>query len=136
MSIPIRRKQSLVSRDSMSITIRHDWLSINRFWVSWSPGEEISSDLDVIVCEFTELIVVHTEEFGFLRGAKMETWDEIDEEGEESGDDKGVGDDGDDVRELDVHLFPVLVEEAACYDAGVDTVETDDVVGAEEGVEE
>ena len=64
----------------------------------------------------------------------MQARDEVDGEREQGGDGEGVTGGSDDVGELDVQLAPVAVREAARDEAGVDAVEADDVVGAEERV--
>ena len=55
-------------------------IALGLFWGlgGWGPGKVISADLNVIVGEFSELVVIHTEEFGFLRGAEVKTWDSVD----------------------------------------------------------
>ena len=100
------------------------------------PGEVVAADLDVVVGELAELVVVHAEQFGFFRRAQVQARDEVDGVGDEGGDDEGVGGRGDDVGYLHVHLSVVAVQPAAGDVARVDAVEADDVVGAEEGVEE
>ena len=100
------------------------------------PGEVIAAHLDVVVGELAELVVVHAEQLGLLRGAEVQAGEQVDGVREQGGDGEGVGGGGDDVCDLDVHLAPVVVGEAAGDEAGVDAVEADDVVGAEEGVEE
>lgn len=100
------------------------------------PREVIPSDLYVVVGEFTELVVVHAEEFSFFGSAEVETGDVVDDKGKDGGDDKGIGGRGDDVGDLDVHLAPVPLEETSGNDASVDAVEADDVVGTENGIEE
>ena len=66
----------------------------------------------------------------------MQAGEKVDEEGENSGHDEGVGCYGDDVSDLDVHLREVSVQPPAWKNACVDAVETNYVVGAEERVEE
>ena len=48
-----------------------------------------SIDTDIVICEFTHLRVVDSEDFGFLRGAKTETGDEVHDP-----EDDGLCDDG------------------------------------------
>ena len=100
------------------------------------PREVVSPHFDVVVSELAELIVVHAEQFGLFRGAEVQAGDEVDGVGKNDRHGEGVGGGGDDVGDLHVHLPPVVVDEAASDEAGVDAVEADDVVGAEEGVEE
>lgn len=66
----------------------------------------------------------------------MEARDVVDDEGENGGDGKGIKCGGDNVGDLNVHLAPVTVDESTGNNAGVDTVETDDIIGTEDGVEE
>ncbi len=100
------------------------------------PGEVITTDLDIVVRELAELVVVHAEQLCRLGRAQLEAGDLVDAEGEQGGDAKGPGGDGDDVRDLLVDDLEVARDEAARVEADVDAVEADDVAGAEEGVEE
>lgn len=101
-----------------------------------SPGEIVAADLDIVVCEFTELVVVHTQQLGFLGGAQIQAGNGVDRVGDDGGHDKGVGSGGDDVGDLNVQLLPVVDDPAADAGAGVDTVQADDGVVSEEGVED
>lgn len=100
-----------------------------------APGEEVTADLDVVVGEFTVLVVVHAEELGLLGGAELETGDEVDDLGDDGGHDKGVGGGGDDGGDLPADGLVVVVHETTSG-TSVDTVEADDGAGGEEGVEE
>lgn len=111
-------------------------LSLLGLVLGWGPGEVVSSDLDVIVGEFSELVIIHTQKLSLLRSTELETWDGVDAVGEDGGDDECVCGAGDDVGNLDVELLPVVVEPPTVDDTGVDTIETDYVVGGEEGVED
>lgn len=99
-----------------------------------APGQEVSSDLDVIVRELAVLIVVHAEQLGLLRGAQLETGDEIDRFGYYGRHDKGVGACGDDGGNLPAENGEFSVEAAS--GARVDAIEADDLAGGEEGVED
>jgi hypothetical protein len=101
-----------------------------------SPCEVVTADLNVVVGELAELVVIHTQELSLLRGAQVKTRDLVDDESNDGGHDEGVGSAGDDVRNLDVQLLPVVVEPATGDDAGADTVKANDVIGSEEGVED
>lgn len=101
-----------------------------------SPGKVVPADLDVVVGELSVLIVIHAEQFGLLVGTELETRNHVDDLGQDRRDDKRVGRGGDDECNLDVELLVVLVQETTRDEAGVDTVETNDVVGREEAVEE
>lgn len=102
----------------------------------WCPGKIISSDLNVIVRELSELIIVHSEEFGFLCSAELETWDGVDSVCNKCGNYKCVGGAGYDIGDLNVKLFPVAVDETAGDDAGVDSIQTDNVIGTEERIKD
>lgn len=104
--------------------------------LSGGPGKVITTDLDVIVGELAELVVVHTEEFGFFRGAEMKTGDLVDAEGEERAHDECVGSAGHNVRDLNVHLLPVVVDPSSLGDTVVHSIETDNVGCSENAVEE
>lgn len=65
----------------------------------------------------------------------MQSWNHVDAEGEDGGHNEGIGAAGYDVGDLNVELLVVVVEPATSDNSGVDTVEADDVVGAEKGVE-
>ena len=66
----------------------------------------------------------------------MQARDLIDDKGEDGRDNEGVGGGGDDVRELDVQLFPVVLDPAERVPGRIYPVERDNVVGAEDGVGE
>lgn len=101
------------------------------------PGEVVATDLHVVVGELAKLVVVHSEEFSFLRGAKVKTRNEVDAVCEESADDENVGGASDDVSDLLVQGGEVAAEEATNGRVNLGaTGKTDDVVGTEEGVEE
>lgn len=98
------------------------------------PGEVVSSDLNVIVCKFAQLVVVHTEQFCFLGGTEVETRDVVDGERNEGRHDEGVARTRDDVGNLDVKLLVVSIGPATSDNARVNAVETDDVGCAKESV--
>lgn len=100
-----------------------------------APGEEVTADLDVVVGEFTVLVVIHTEELSLLGGAELEAGDEVDDLGDDGGHDEGVGGGGDDGGDLPADGLVVVVHETTSG-TSVDTVEADDGAGSEEGVEE
>lgn len=81
------------------------------------------------------LIVVHTKELGFLRGAQLETRNKIDDFSDDGGHDKGIGGSGDDSSDLPSDKFIVVVEKAA-NGAAVDSVETNDATAGEKTVED
>jgi hypothetical protein len=100
-----------------------------------SPGKVVAADLNVVVREFAELVVVHTEKLGLFGGAELETGDEVDAVGKDGSHNKGVSSNGDDVGNLDVQLLPLVVEPSSSH-SGVDTVHADDEIGGEETVED
>lgn len=99
------------------------------------PGEEVTSDLDVVVGELAMLVVVHAEEFGLLGGTELEAGDEVDGLGDDGGDDECVGGATDNGGNLPADEDVVAVHEAT-LGTSVDAVETDDTARGEEGVEE
>jgi hypothetical protein len=109
-------------------------LGSDRIALSGRPRQVVTTDLNVIVCEFTELVIIHTEELSFFGGAEVEARDLVDDESNEGTDDEGVGGAGDYVGDLDVHLLPV-VHDPATFDR-VDTVETDNVGCGKDAVED
>lgn len=117
---------SLVLWDTVS---RVHWLCL-----SWCPSEIISPDLNVVICELAQLVIIHAEELGFLRCAEVKTGDEVDGVGKNSRHDEGVAGTRDDVGDLDVELFVVVVGPAADNDASIDAVKTNNVGCAKEGV--
>lgn len=64
----------------------------------------------------------------------MEARDLVDDESDESADNEGVRSAGDDVGNLDVHLLPVVHDPATVN--RVDAVETDNVGGGKDAVED
>jgi hypothetical protein len=110
-------------------------LAIDGLALSRSPCEVVTADLNVIVGELAELVVVHTKKLSLLCRAELEAGDLVDDESEDSADSERVGGYGDDVRNL-------LVDgrwgssNGTTFNAVVDTVKSDDVVGSEDAVEE
>lgn len=101
----------------------------------WRPGEIIAANLDVVVRELAQLVVVHTEQLCLLGRPQGQPGDGIDGDSDDGRDDKGVRTCGCDVRNLDIQLLVVVDDPAADSGAGVDAIEADDSVVAEEGVE-
>ena len=125
-----------VLSDAMAVGGRDSVFSVDGLALRGGPGEVISSDLNIIVGEFSELVIIHTQEFGLFRSTEMKTWNKVDTVGEYGGHDEGVGGGGNDVGNLDVHLLVILIEEASVDDTSVYTIETDDVGCTEHRVEE
>jgi len=65
----------------------------------------------------------------------MQTRNNVDDLGNDGRHDERVRGGGDNIGDLDVQKLPVMVEPAAS-DASVNTIQTDNVIGSEEGVEE
>lgn len=119
----------------MALALGYRVLAVDGLALSRSPCEVVTADLDVVVGELAELVVVHTEELGFFRCAQLEAGDLVDDEGEDGADDEGVGGYGDDVGDLLVDRGG-LAGDGTSGKAVVDSVESDDVVGTEDSVEE
>ena len=101
------------------------------------PGKVVAADLHVVVGELAELVVVHSEELGFLGGAEVEAGDEVDGVCDERADDERVGGAGDDEGDLLVDGSKVASDEATNGGRDFsDALKADNVVGAEECVEE
>lgn len=66
----------------------------------------------------------------------MEARDVVYGHGKKCGDDEGICGDGNDVGDLDVELFVIVVEPAAGNNAGVDTIKTDYIVCGKESIED
>lgn len=113
-----------------------DYLAIlRRLAAVGAPGKEVPADLDVVVRELAVLVVIHTEKLGLLGGTELEAGDEVDDLGDGSGHEEGVGGGGDNGSDLPAENDEVAIEEAT-LGTGVDTIETDDSVGGEESVED
>lgn len=100
------------------------------------PRQVVPAHLYIVVRELAQLVVVHAQELGLFRGAELEPRDEVDDEGEDGGYDKGVCCAGYDVRHLDVQLLVVVIDPPSVNDARVDAVQADDIIGSKEGVED
>ncbi|KAH0194437.1 ammonium transporter, partial [Aureobasidium melanogenum] len=127
-------KHLRVLRDAVAVTLGNLVFGGLRLVASGSPGEVVTTDLNVVVGEFTELVIIHTEKFGLLRSTKVESRDLVDDESDCSTDDERVCGDGGDVSDLHVHLLPVVLNPST-IDV-VNTVKTNDVRGSENAVEE
>lgn len=93
--------------------------------------QHLARQLDVIVGELANLGVVDTQDLGFLGGAQMHAWDQVEDEKDERRADEGVGSPGKGVSELVAELDPVVVEPATLDD--LDVVQMGDVVSGEKG---
>jgi hypothetical protein len=124
-----------VLRDTVAFTLRNLVFGGLGLVASGSPGEVITADLDVVVGEFTELVVIHTQKLGLFGSAKVESGDLVDDPGDGGTDDERVGGDGGDVGDLHVELLPVVLDPST-RNTVVDTIETDNVRGSKDAVEE
>lgn len=98
------------------------------------PREEVAANLNVVVGELAELVIVHTEELGFLAGAEVHAGDYVDQLGNDGRHDEAVSGRGADISDLDVELLIVMVGPASDQPV-VDAIETNDIARAEKGVE-
>lgn len=101
-----------------------------------SPGEVVTADLNVVIGEFAELVVIHTEELGLFRCAEVKSRNHVDAVREEGAHNEGVDGGGYDVGNLLVHLLPLVLDPASNKDSVVHTVKANDVVGSEDAVED
>lgn len=81
------------------------------------------------------LVVIHTKKLGLFGGTEVQARNQVDSLGNDGGHDECVSSRGHDIGDLDVKDLPVVVDPAASG-ASVDTVQADNVVSGEEGVEE
>lgn len=100
-----------------------------------APGQEVTTDLDVVVTELGVFRIVHAQELGFLAGAELEARNEVNELGDYGRHDKGVGRGGGNGGDLPANDLVVAVDKAAAG-ADVDAVEANDFTGGEKGVED
>ena len=128
-------KHLAVLRDTVALPLRNAVLAVQGLALRGCPGEVVTADLDVVVRELAELVIIHTKQLSFFRGAQVQTGDFIDDEGEDGADDEGVCGAGDDVGNLLVDSGTLAGNGTSCKTV-VDSVETDDVIGAENAVEE
>jgi hypothetical protein len=121
--------------DAVALALRNRVLAIDGLALGWGPGKVVTADLDVVVGKLAKLVVIHTEELSLLRSTKLQTWDLVDDEGEDSADGEGVDGDGNNVRNLLVDSRG-STRNRTTLNSVVDTVESNDVVGSEDAVEE
>ena len=123
--------------DAMPLMLRHVNPALAFSWwrrLRGRPREVISPDLDVIVGKLAKLIVVHTQQFGFLGSAEVQARDQVDEGCDDEGHGEGPAGSGADVGKLPVELAIVVVDPAADDDACVDAIKADDVGRSKEGI--
>jgi hypothetical protein len=121
--------------DAVALALRNRVLAIDGLALGWGPSKVVTADLDVVVGKLAKLVVIHTEELSLLRSTKLQTWDLVDDEGEDSADGEGVDGDGNNVRNLLVDSRG-STRNRTTLNPVVDTVESNDVVGSEDAVEE
>jgi len=121
--------------DAVALALGNRVLAVDGLAFSRGPCEVVTADLNVVVGELAELVVVHAEKFSLFGCAELETRDLVDTVGENGADNERVRGAGNDVSDL-------LVDRGGSTGDGttlktvVDTVESDDVVGTEDAVEE
>jgi len=74
--------------------------------------QDLTGQLNVVVCELANLCIINTQDFGFLASTERETGDQIHDEEDEAGSTERVGTSGDRISELVAELDPVVVEPA------------------------
>ena len=121
-------------RDAMSFMLREIDLALSRVRTRRRPRQVVPPDLDVIVSEFSELVIVHAQEFSFFRRSQVESWDVVDAIRQDEAYGKGPPSRGKDVSELDVKIAVIVVDPAAGNDACVDTVQSNNVGCAEQRI--
>lgn len=121
--------------DAVTLALRNAVLAVEGLALCGCPGEVVTAHLDVVVGELAELVVVHTQELGLFRGAQVQARDLVDDEGKDRADDEGVRGAGDDVGDLLVDGLRIAGNGSSGQTV-VDAVEADDVVRAEDAVEE
>lgn len=121
--------------DAVALALRDRVLAVNGLALGRGPGEVVTADFNVVVRKLAKLVVIHTEELSLFGSAKLEAGNLVDGEGKECGNDERVGGDGDNVCDLLVDSSRGTSDGTA-LETVVDTVETDDVIGTEDAVEE
>lgn len=124
---------------AMTITSSMD-ISLHRLLLldalgRWVPSIERTANLDEVLDEFTNVLLVHTDDLSLVGAAQAQAGNDVHDLADDRGDDEDVGTARADVGELDVELLEVALHEAS-GDGGVDFVQGDDVVGGEDAVEE
>lgn len=98
--------------------------------------------LNIVIGELAQLVIVHTQEFGLLRSTEVETRDVVDNIRKNGTHDKGIASACKNVGELNVELSIIAnrpsTNAGTCLGIGgasVDTVKSNDIVNAEESIE-
>ena len=92
--------------------------------------QDLTGQLNVIVCELADLSIVDTEDLSFFAGTEREAWDQVHDEENDTGSAERVDASGDGVRQLVAELDPVVIEPSS-RDFG-ETIEMRYVVCGEE----
>jgi hypothetical protein len=121
--------------DAVALALRYGVLAIDWLALGGCPCKVVTANLDIVIGELAELVVIHTKKLSLLRGTELETGDLVDGEGKDSAHDEGVGGDCNDVRNLLVDGSG-SAGDSTTLDTVVDTVQSNNVVGTEEAVEE
>ena len=108
------------------------------FWngLGRCPGKVISSHLDVIVGEFTELVVIHTQKLSLLACSEVKARDVVDGVGDDERHDECPSAGGKYVCDLDIKDFPLMTDPATGDDTSVHAIEADDIGCTKEGIGE
>lgn len=121
--------------DAMTLALGNAVLAVERLALGGCPSKVVTADLNVVVGELAKLVVVHTQKLSLLRGTQVHAGNLVDDERKESADGERVCGAGGNVGDL-------LVDSRRGTGDGtggktvVDAIEADDVVRAEDTVEE
>ncbi len=100
------------------------------------PCQVISSDLDIIVGEFAQLVIIHSEQFGFFRRAEVQTRDVVDDQSKNRRHDESVAGARNNVGDLDVELLVVVIQPASGDETRAHPIQANNPVGGKQGVKE
>jgi hypothetical protein len=121
--------------NAVALPLRNAVLAVERLALGGCPGKVVTADLNVVVGELAELVIVHTQKLSLLRRTEVHTGDLVDDEREDSADGEGVCGAGNDVGDLLVDSRR-STGDGTSGETVIDAVEADDVVRAENAVEE
>ena len=93
--------------------------------------QDLTGQLNVIVCELADLSIVDTEDLSLFAGTEREAWDQVHDEQDDTGSTERVDASGDGIRQLVAELDPVVVEPSS-WDFG-EAIKMRYVVCGEEG---
>ena len=122
-------------RDAVAVTLGYRVLAVEGVTLGRGPRKVVTADLDVVVGKLAELVVIHTKELSLLGSTKLEAGDLVDDKSEEGADDKRVAGTGENVDDLLVDGGP-STGDGTSRQCVVDTVETNNVPGTKDAVEE